>query len=121
MDDALILEDGRANLEIILSRIPRGYSISVARDSSEFRRYLEFGEAKIYFLDDTVPGVDGVPDRRFIENCELLLKRNAKARVYYIGSTPRPMEEAYCDQNMIPIIDRDRIHEIITQKEDLTF
>src|SRR3989344_1543270 len=88
--DVLILEDNPTLLELVLCNMPQRIIVSCAETSEELKEFLEQERrAKLYFLDDQVPGKKGgAPDYKFMYHSRLVLEKMPEGIIFYIGSTP---------------------------------
>lgn len=118
MLDALILEDFDFYRERMQADIAPGRRIAFATNSEEYRNILKSSKAKLYFLDDVVPDLDGENRFLFLTHCPMLLRLNPDAKVYYIGSNPYSAVKQYCAGNKIEIIERDIVAGIINAMHD---
>ncbi len=113
MLDVLILEDGNNWSECIQDDF-RGKNINyrIVKDSREFRDFLTSGEqAKLYFLDDSVPSINGEEEFLFLEHCSLLLEKNPEAKVIYTGSVPGKKQKEFCKEHEIELLNKGEIYE----------
>jgi hypothetical protein len=117
MLDALILEDFDFYRERMQAEIAPGMQIAFATNSAEYRSILKSSKARMYFLDDVVPDLDGENKFLFLTHCPMLLRLYPDAKTYYIGSNPGTAVKQYCARNKIEIIQRDNVARIINGKD----
>lgn len=115
--DVLILEDNATLLELILCNMPQRIIVSGVETSEELKEFLEQERrAKLYFLDDQVPGKKGgAPDYKFMYHSRLVLEKMPEGIIFYIGSTSDARTKSYCLEKGIEIIERRKINDKIRQ------
>lgn len=116
LDDALILEDYDRMISAIKSLIPEKFKYTMVESSNQFRNYLKQGKkAKLYFLDDIVPWIDGEEKRCFIAHANMLKHEDEKAKIFYMGSSPNEISEQYCKEKGIEIISKSDIYKKLVE------
>ncbi len=108
LTDLLILEDDGLWHSIIDLLLPSQLSYSFVSDGKAFEQFLASGSrARLYTLDDYVPGVSSSAVKpRFVEHYALLQGFDAEADVWYHGSSPSDATLRFCSWHEIPVVER---------------
>jgi hypothetical protein len=120
LDGICILEDDRDEISMFNSCLGEvgvaNDDYVIVRSAPLLRSYLERGQrAKLYLLDDKVPGEGPRSlDRRFIENYNVLMdaypvEERDSVVVVYTGSDPTDEIRAFCAERGIEVIPKDKL------------